>query len=54
MLAEDPILTKELEAAAKGEGLGWRTVERAKKDLGLVAKRRGSDWYWLPKGRTEL
>jgi hypothetical protein len=39
LLAMGPMPQTEIEAAAKGNGIAWRTVERAKSDLGLVAKK---------------
>lgn len=54
LLADTAVRTKEIEAAAKAEALSWRTVERAKKSLGIVAKQGPDGWYWLPQGETEL
>jgi hypothetical protein len=43
---------KEIEDAAKGHGIGWRTVERAKRDLKIVARKDPDNnrWAWhLPE-----
>lgn len=53
-LAEHPVRTRELKAAAASAGISWRTVERAKKDLGLGKAKTGDGWYWLPPGQGSL
>jgi putative DNA primase/helicase len=59
VLEAGPLPTKEIEAEAKDAGISWRTIKRAKKDLGVEAYRepsaegamRGGQWWWrLPKG----
>jgi putative DNA primase/helicase len=56
-LADGPKPTKDIEAEAQGAGISWRTVCRAKHDVGIKAKaiatpRDGGDgppinrWYW--------
>jgi uncharacterized coiled-coil protein SlyX len=46
-LANGPVAVRELKPAALANGHGWRTVERAKADLGIKAiKRAGGAWYW--------
>ena len=55
ILAGGPTRQKEIEAAAKGNGLSWATVRRAKKRLGVKATKNGMDggWLWdLPKMLT--
>jgi hypothetical protein len=56
LLADGPVRTKEIKEAAKGADIAsWRTVERAKKDLGVKAVQAPDRcWYWLPPGRDEL
>jgi putative DNA primase/helicase len=65
-LADGPKPSKEVEAEAKDAGISWRTIKRAKKELGILAeprpiKRTNSGdgppvnrWYWslpnLPSG----
>ena len=47
--------TKDLQAAARAAGIGWRTVEDAKADLGVKASKLGfgGGWTWsLPEDRT--
>lgn len=53
-LADGPM--RSTEVLAQGEHLGYskRTLERAKKELGLKAAQGGDGWYWLPQGREEL
>lgn len=50
MLKEGSVAVKDLQAAARTDGIGWRTVERVKYDLGVVAQRegfgRGSNYVW--------
>lgn len=53
-LQSGPIRTKEIKAAAREADIAWRTIERAKQDLGLKAVQGPDGWYWLPQGRTEL
>jgi putative DNA primase/helicase len=51
-LACGPLPVKEIEDAAKGHGIGWRTVERAKRDLKIVARKDPDNnrWAWhLPE-----
>ena len=46
-LAHGPLAQRALRAAAEANGFKWRTVERAKADLGLVARKgEGGLWYW--------
>lgn len=53
-LADGPVRSKEIVAAGSPLGFSKRTLERAKKDLGLEARQASDGWYWLPQGRTEL
>lgn len=52
------VAVAELKERAEAAGFGWRTVERAKADLGVAAIRRGSSegaWYWrLAEPRAEV
>jgi hypothetical protein len=52
-LADRPVPTKELRAAAEAHTIAWRTIERAKKSLGIEATRLGEEgvrgggrWMW--------
>lgn len=47
-LSRGPRPVTELKAAAKDAGLSWRTVERAKKEMGVEARKRGfaGPWCW--------
>jgi hypothetical protein len=48
ILANGPVPTSEIEDAANGNGIAWRTVERAKRELGIIAKKDGpkDEWRW--------
>jgi hypothetical protein len=55
LLANGPVLKKEIEDAAEGNGIAGRTLSRAKSDLGVIAKKNGFDggWTWqLPETGT--
>lgn len=47
-LRDAPVLVTELQAGASVHGHSWRTVERAKKELGIESIRRDplGPWYW--------
>jgi hypothetical protein len=45
-LAGGPVQTTELKAAATAHAIGWRTVESAKKALGVEAFRHDNKWSW--------
>lgn len=45
-LAEGPALTTDLQAAAKAHAIAWRTVERAKKAIGVEAFQHDRKWSW--------
>jgi len=52
LLADGPVSTKQVKADASGAGYSWRTIERAKRDLGVEAFKAGmkEGWQWhLPK-----
>jgi putative DNA primase/helicase len=52
LLADGPIPTRQIKADASGAGYSWRTIERAKRDLGIEAVKAGMKvgWEWhLPK-----
>jgi putative DNA primase/helicase len=56
LLAAGPLAQAEIEDAAKGHGISWRTMRRAQKDLGVRPRKDGDDgaWRWhMPviKGR---
>jgi hypothetical protein len=58
LLADGPMRSREIHAAARDAGLAWRTLERAKRRLSVQADRVGygatGQWYWrLPKPATE-
>ncbi|MBK8131468.1 MAG: AAA family ATPase [Gammaproteobacteria bacterium] len=45
-----PVASEDLKRMARDDGMSWRTVERAKKSLGVVARKHGFDtaarWAW--------
>ena len=52
ILAEGPVLQKEIKTAAEAPCLAWATVRRAKSSLGIKAYKDGMEggWLWdLPK-----
>lgn len=54
LLADGPVSVEEIEEEAHNAGHGWRTVEKAKKDLGVRSKRDSEAWSWeLPGQRPQ-
>lgn len=52
LLADGPVTTKQVKADAAGAGYSWRTIERAKRDLKIEARKVSmkEGWQWfLPK-----
>ena len=45
------LAVSDLRVAARSRGLAWRTVERAKAELGVRAVRSGRGWAWVLPGR---
>jgi putative DNA primase/helicase len=47
-LANGPVLVKELQKQSKAAGIAWRTMERAKSELGCHAGKRqfAAGWFW--------
>ena len=45
ILANGPVPTTEIEDAATGNAISKRTLERAKRELGITAEKNGQ-WYW--------
>ncbi len=48
LLANGPVAVKVLEKEAHGAGHAWRTIERAKHQLGVKAEKKGltGGWFW--------
>jgi putative DNA primase/helicase len=48
VLGNGPVLRNQIKAEAEAEGHAWRTIERAKGELGIEADKEGFDgpWYW--------
>jgi putative DNA primase/helicase len=55
LLGNGPVAVKEIANAAEGHGIAWRTVERAKRELGVIPKKGGLDkgWTWQLPDRPE-
>lgn len=55
VLSPGPMGAKEIESKAEDAGHAHRTVDRAKKQLGVVASRTDGAWVWAlpPQGRQE-
>ncbi|MGR0114151.1 AAA family ATPase [Ralstonia pseudosolanacearum] len=49
LLEAGPMSTKAIKADATGAGYAWRTIERAKRDLGVEARKDGmkGGWVWV-------
>ena len=47
MLADGPVRCAEIYAACLAAGIGERTVDTAKKELGVKSVRRSDGWYWM-------
>ena len=47
LLANGPVARNEIEDAAEGNGIAWRTVERAKSELKIMAKKDGQNGEWM-------
>lgn len=45
-LEDGPVPTLELKARAEDAGINWRTIERAKQQLRIKAKKTGTAWQW--------
>jgi hypothetical protein len=54
-LAGGGVLSRQLRKAADGGGLAWRTVQRAKRALGVVSNKQGMQggWLWRLPEQTE-
>jgi hypothetical protein len=48
MLATGPKPSQEIEEAAEADGISRRTLFRAKKELGVKAKKEDGGWHWYP------
>lgn len=45
-LTNGPVPTADLRTSAEDAGLNWRTVERAKQQLSIRARKKGITWVW--------
>ncbi|NIE64110.1 AAA family ATPase [Burkholderia sp. Ax-1719] len=52
LLSNGPLPVKEIQAEARGAGHAWRTIERAKRELGGEARKTGLNggWVWCLPG----
>jgi hypothetical protein len=46
LLAGGPVEARRVEERAEKAEVSWRTVEKAKKDLGIISRRKGGAWIW--------
>ena len=55
LLATEPVPAKSVEEEAKGAGISWPTIKRAKDALGVVTRRDGKAnmWYWALPAKEE-
>jgi hypothetical protein len=57
-LADGPVATKDLQKAAREDGLTWRTLEVVKPGLGVEVKRVGfgreGHWSWVLPSRPTI
>lgn len=53
-LEKGPVAMQNLRVAAERDGKAWRTVERAKKDLGVESKKTPNGWVWTMSGGLEF
>lgn len=47
LLADGPVSSKQIELDAEGAGYAWRTIQRAKNVLGIIARKGGMKEGWL-------
>lgn len=51
LLSDGGVSATDVKAAAADADLKWRTIERAKKEIGIESIRQGTAWLWeLPEG----
>ena len=54
ILNDGPVPSVEIKEAAEANGIHWRTIERVKQSLRIVAERRSNKWFWrLPQEGEE-
>jgi hypothetical protein len=46
-LVKGPALAADIMEMAEEQGISYKTLNRAKKELGVVSEKRGAQWYWL-------
>ena len=52
-LKKGPVPSKQLEEQAKKDGMCWRTVRYAKKEMGVVSKMHNKSWSTMTKEQAE-
>ena len=45
-LSEGAVATKDITSAARADGIAWRTVRRAKDELGINSRKAETSWVW--------
>lgn len=53
LLASGPVATNDLKDETIGAGISWPTVTRAKKKLGIVARKTDNKWSWALPARGD-
>ena len=54
LLSSEPASATTVYEAATKNGIARRTIERAKKELGVTASKRGGSWFWCLKNPTKI
>lgn len=54
LLKGEPLPSRQIRRDAEGAGYAWRTIQRAQRELGVVAFKKGmkEGWYWELNGRS--
>ncbi len=47
LLSERPLSVPSIKDAARAQGIGWRTIQKAKAELGVRSRKDGPDGPWL-------
>lgn len=54
LLKDEPLPSRQIRGDAEGAGYAWRTIQRAQRELGVVAFKKGmkEGWYWRLDGQS--
>jgi len=53
-LEQGPVTANAIQKASKADGIGFRTLKRAKKELGVMSKKVDDAWTWFPPPQLEV